>query len=223
MSRDDWVTAFEGYAVELDPRRLIFANAIAKSEFRRVPGMKRSLPNIIVAVHSDLHGGHDHIATAEWLELALRRGLAQVLPREAYGQASLLLTDDDTMRRLNREYRGLDQTTDVLSFSAAHGGHWAGDEEPPAAGDDWPADFPLPDGEPPPLGDIVISAPQAIRQAEAQGVPLVRELALLIVHGALHLLGHDHYDERERYEMQRLEKAALAQIFGYADPGEASA
>ena len=74
-------------------------------------------------------------------------------------------------------------------------------------------DFPIPDGEPPPLGDIVISIPQAARQAGEQGVPLHREVALLLVHGALHLLGHDHLDDAPRAEMQALEQAALARIF----------
>ena len=137
------------------------------------------------------------------------------------GQVSVLITDDATVRALNRAYRGVDATTDVLSFSAEHGGHWAGPEPEP-----WPASglphepeaspeyFQLPDDEPPPLGDIAISLPQAIRQAREHGVPLCRELALLLVHGALHLLGHDHYEDDERATMQRLEQRALAALFG---------
>ncbi len=181
--------------------------------------MNPLLPHIGVTVQSDLPDGYAGVAGPEWLEAAVRHGLAQVLPHDYAGQVSLLLTDDDTVRELNREYRGVDQTTDVLSFSAEHGGHWAGDDAPPDVGEDWPSVFALPDGEPPPLGDIVISVPQAIRQAEAQGVPLIRELALLIVHGALHLFGHDHYDDGERAEMQRLERAALALVFGDVDVG----
>ena len=185
--------------------------------------MNLPLPHISVAVQSDLPGGYDGAAEPAWLEAVVRSGLARVLAPDAAGQVSLLLTDDDTVRELNREYRGVDRTTDVLSFSAEHGGHWAGDDPPPDAGAGWPPDFPLPDDEPPPLGDIVVSVPQAARQAEAQGVPLRRELALLIVHGALHLLGHDHYEEGERGEMQRLERAALAEIFGDAGPGDDAA
>ena len=67
---------------------------------------------------------------------------------------------------------------------------------------------------PRPLGEIIVSVPQAERQAQSQGVPLRRELALLIVHGALHLLGHDHYGDDEREAMQALERAALAGISG---------
>ena len=208
------------------------------------------------------------IGDEDWLALAIRCGLAQALPADAIGQVSLLLTDDATVRELNRQYRGLDETTDVLSFSTQHPGEWQGDDtapsplaaegqtaspspsmgegwgegeelfdfpipdgEPPPLGDivisipqtgsmgeGWGEgeelfDFPIPDGEPPPLGDIVISIPQAARQAGEQGVPLHREVALLLVHGALHLLGHDHLDVAPRADMQALEQAALARIF----------
>ena len=162
------------------------------------------------------------IGDSDWLAACIRHGLAQALPPDAGGQVSLLLTDDGVVRELNRRYRGLDATTDVLSFSAQHGGHWMGDDGVGGDGDsDGDSDgdgdgddaFPLPDGELPPWGEIVISLPQAIRQANAAGVPLRRELALLLVHGALHLLGYDHYDADERGEMQALERAALAAIF----------
>ena len=184
------------------------------------------------------------IGDEDWLALAIRCGLAQALPADAIGQVSLLLTDDATVRELNRQYRGLDETTDVLSFSTQHPGEWQGDDTAPSPlaaesqtaspspsgvedqttspspsmGEGWGEgeelfDFPIPDGEPRPLGDIAISIPQAARQAGEQGVPLHREVALLLVHGALHLLGHDHLDDAPRAEMQALEQAALARIF----------
>lgn len=185
--------------------------------------MRVLLPNIAVAVRIELPDKYDGLPESDWLEAVIRRALAEVLPPDAAGQVSLLLTDDVTVRELNRDFRGVDSVTDVLSFSAEHSGHWMGGEAPPEAGVGWPTDLPLPDGEPPPLGDIVVSVPQANRQAEAQGVPPLRELALLIAHGALHLLGHDHYEDDERNEMQRLERAALAEIFGNTDSGGASA
>ena len=168
------------------------------------------------------------IGHPEWLAGVVRRGLEQALPADATGQASVLLTDDAVVRELNREYRGRDETTDVLSFSARHGGHWQGDDGTaapgavapgavaPGAGAGWGEGedaFPLPAGEPPPLGEIIVSLPQAERQAKATGVPLRRELALLLAHGALHLLGYDHYDAAERGEMQALERKAMAAIF----------
>ncbi|MYC33364.1 MAG: rRNA maturation RNase YbeY [Chloroflexi bacterium] len=173
------------------------------------------LPNVTVAVQSDDLEDCVGVPAPEWLAAAVRHGLAQALPADTVGQVSLLITDDATVRELNRQYRGLDETTDVLSFSAEHGGHWEGtDTSSPLTGEGWgenepPGQFPIPDDEPPPIGDIVVSLPYAARQAEQQGIPLCRELALLLVHGALHLLGHDHYDDGERAEMQQLERLAL--------------
>ena len=189
------------------------------------------LPNqIVVDVQVDLAAGWlDDVCASNadrvigdpaWLAAAVRHSLAQALPGDAIGQVSLLLTDDATVRELNRQYRGLDETTDVLSFSTQHPGEWQGDDTSPSPsmGEGWGEgeelfDFPIPDGEPPPLGDIVISIPQAARQAGEQGVPLHREVALLLVHGALHLLGHDHLDDAPRAEMQALEQAALTRLF----------
>ena len=176
------------------------------------------LPNIVVSVQIDVPEECADASDERWLEGAVRHGLAGSLPADAPGQISLLLTDDETVRRLNREYRGVDRTTDVLSFSFEHWGHWEGDDESPTSGDDAPPGWPLPDDEPPPLGEIIVSVPQAVRQAEGQGVPLRRELGLLIVHGALHLLGHDHYEDGEREAMQALERTALSGLF--SNPGD---
>ena len=171
------------------------------------------LPHITVSVQAVLVDGDGDVPPADWCAAAIRHGLAQVLASDALGEVSLLVTDDETVRDLNREYRGLDRTTDVLSFSAQHSGHWEGLVNPEVAEPDWPSDWPLPDDEPPPLGDIVVSFPQAKRQAFQQGVPLRRELALLLVHGALHLMGHDHYEDTEREAMQQLERTALDAFF----------
>ena len=178
------------------------------------------MPAIAVAVQSDLSETTAPTPGPDWLSGVVRCGLAQVLPPNAVGQVSLLLTDDATVQGLNRQYRGLDETTDVLSFSAEYAGHWEGAGSSSClAGKgcdeaDSCFDFPIPADEPSPLGDIVISVPQALRQAGAQGIPLRRELALLLIHGALHLLGYDHYGDAERAVMQGLEQAALAAIFG---------
>ena len=73
-------------------------------------------------------------------------------------------------------------------------------------------DFVMPPGEPDPLGEVIVSYPQMRRQAEARGIPLERELALLIVHGVLHLIGHDHVESEEAAEMQSKEQAALRSL-----------
>ena len=83
---------------------------------------------------------------------------------------SLLITEDDTVRGLNAQFRGLDEVTDVLSFSSEHAGHWEGESEPP--GETGGVDFVLPPGEPLPLGEVIVSYPQAQRQAEERGAPL---------------------------------------------------
>jgi rRNA maturation RNase YbeY len=89
---------------------------------------------------------------------------------------------DRALRRANREFRGKDQTTDVLSFG--------GDAAPAAAGGY--------------LGDILISVPAARRQAAAAGHAPERELQVLLLHGVLHCLGYDH--EADGGEMERLER-----------------
>lgn len=152
----------------------------------------------------------------EWLAQVLRLAVARAFPPDTAGQVSLLLTDDAAVRELNRAYRGLDETTDVLSFSPYHSGQWQGDTEPPPELNGSPVhwhDFILPPDAPPPLGEVIISCPQAQRQALAANRPLERELAWLIVHGVLHLAGYDHLEPAETAAMQAQEQAALAAIF----------
>lgn len=84
---------------------------------------------------------------------------------------SIVLTDDSQLRKLNRDYLGIDAPTDVLSFPAS--------ESDPETGARY-------------LGDILISVPRAVEQARAAGHDLQGEVQLLVVHGVLHLLGHDH-------------------------------
>ena len=74
-------------------------------------------------------------------------------------------------------------------------------------------EFILPPEELPPLGEVIVSYPQTLRQAEQRGEPVERELALLLVHGVLHLVGHDHLEPEETELMQARERAALAEVF----------
>ena len=145
-----------------------------------------------------------------WLEAVVEAGLAAA---DVAGpvEVSLLITGDETVRELNAEYRGLDETTDVLSFSADHQGHWEGEGDGPErqAADDW---FVLPPGVPAPLGEIIVSLPQAQRQADERGGALSQELAHLVIHGALHLVGFDHVDPDETALMQAWERRALESL-----------
>lgn len=119
------------------------------------------------------------------LEALLARVASEVAPEDPRG-ATLRVVSDREIREMNRRYRRLDRPTDVLAFPAS----------------------PLPLGVAPDeaayLGDLVISADTAARQAAEAGRPLGAELGALAVHGLLHLFGYDH--ERDRGEMVRLER-----------------
>ena len=120
------------------------------------------------------------------------------LPPGQYSVA-LHLVGDETIRELNRDHRQQDHATDVLSFPLL---------EPEESG----AAFVLPPGEAVSLGDVVVSAPRMLAQAEEYGHPPARELAYLVAHGVLHLLGYDHEDPDDQRAMREREEAALAPL-----------
>lgn len=107
---------------------------------------------------------------------------------------SITLVDDETITDLNRDHRGLASPTDVLSFSQLEG------EE---MGD-------LPEGEPLPLGDIVISVERCVSQAAEYGHSFERELGFLTAHGMLHLLGWDHQTSEDEAAMMAKTEEILA-------------
>ena len=146
----------------------------------------------------------------EGLRTVTRKALA-LHGLDASGEVSLVIADDETVRRLNQEYRGLDETTDVLSFSPQHWGEYYGTGRPPSEADAH-TPFILPPGEANPLGEVIISYPQAARQAAEAGHSAERELALLIAHGLLHLLGHDHIEAQEEAQMKEKEAQVLAAL-----------
>lgn len=103
---------------------------------------------------------------------------------------TIVVTSDDEVAALNRQYRGMDSPTDVLSFPA---------DVPPVELDD----------EPPYLGDLMIAYPYAAAQAQREGHDLMDSLMLLVAHGTLHLLGYDHDTAANRAEMWAAQDAAL--------------
>jgi probable rRNA maturation factor len=128
----------------------------------------------------------------------LRRVTTEVLRREGVEDEvalSVVITDDEAVRELNRQFRDVDAPTDVLAFGS-------GEE----------SDFVTALGEPAYLGDVVISYPRAVVQAEEYGHSINRELALLAVHGVLHLLGYDHVNEAERVEMWAIQNGVLESL-----------
>jgi len=161
----------------------------------------------------------ESLISERWLQMVMEHALRIALPREQSAvQVSLMVTDDETVKALNAEYRGLNEITDVLSFSATHPGHWEGVAESPDGQGVGPKEssddpFILPPGELPPLGEIVVSYPQTQKQAITANHPVERELALLIVHGVLHLMGHDHLEPDDQTLMQTQEGIALDAIF----------
>ena len=120
----------------------------------------------------------------------LGRWLADIAPRRARGSMTVALVSDTRMRALNRQYRGKDYATDVLSF--------------PAEADLRRKSRPQAPAPRPHLGDIVIARGIARRQAQAAGHGGPEELRILALHGLLHLLGYDH--ERDKGQMARLER-----------------
>ncbi len=110
------------------------------------------------------------------------------------GDVAVLLTDDASVRAMNARWRGLDKTTNVLSFPAAAGAA-------PGAH----------------LGDIAIAFETVEREAVAERKPLLDHLAHLAIHGYLHLVGFDHETERDAEKMETLEQAILSKL-GIANP-----
>lgn len=123
-------------------------------------------------------------------------------------EISLVLADDATLRRYNRDYRGIDKPTNVLAFAAV---------DAPQAPRGAPEGAPGGAEGPLLLGDVLLARETLAREAGEQGKRPADHLCHLVVHGVLHLLGQDHQSEGEAQIMERLEVAALGRL-GVADP-----
>jgi probable rRNA maturation factor len=136
------------------------------------------------------------VESALWGELSqaeqtVRDAIAQAiatLDGRADAELAVLLTDDAAVRRLNATWRGLDKSTNVLSFPAAEG------------------------QESQHLGDIAIAFETTAREAANEGKPLAHHVAHLAVHGFLHLVGYDHESDAEAETMEQLERDILARL-----------
>ena len=128
-------------------------------------------------------------------------------------EISVLVTDERSIREINREFRGIDKPTDVLSFPMQ--------EITPMQSltlDGWEsasAETIDPDTGLLPLGEIVISATQTIKQAQEHGHDTDYETAYLLIHSVLHLLGYDHTDEGEEKKIMRDNEKAIMRELGY--------
>lgn len=133
-----------------------------------------------------------------WLERVAR----SVLENESIASSAemgLLITDSKTVQKLNRIYRGEDKPTDVLAFQMS-----------PGINRETEGLFVSPPNGVKHLGEVIISYPQAVKQAHEQGHSVERELALLIVHGILHLLGYDHELPADEQRMRARENEILS-------------
>jgi probable rRNA maturation factor len=124
------------------------------------------------------------------LERAARVAL-EYQSKDPDADLSIVLADDEKLRELNRDYLGIDAPTDVLSFPAS--------ESDPETGARY-------------LGDILISVPRAMEQAKAAGHNVQDEVQLLVVHGVLHLLGHDHAEAAEKARMWAAQAMVLERL-----------
>jgi len=129
----------------------------------------------------------------------LKRAVLATLEQQGVTESCevvVILSDDETLRALNRRFRGIDRSTDVLSFSDDTRGPFAGGSKR----------FPLY------LGDIVLSVERAIAQADAASATFEQELQVLVIHGALHLLGYDHAEPSEKTQMWAAQEAVLRHL-----------
>ncbi len=150
--------------------------------------MRRAAHNALkidVLVESDLW--NEHVKVKSIVRRAVRQAAAALSTGEA--ELAIVLTDDSAIRLLNRDWRGIDAATNVLSFPTNSAG-----------------------GEPPLLGDIVLAYETIAREASAAREPFAHHVAHLAVHGFLHLLGHDHQRDRDAEAMEQVEREILRRL-----------
>jgi probable rRNA maturation factor len=153
------------------------------------------LPEIDLSLEADGWGDEAELEdlVARAVAAACRFAAPEIL---AGSELSVVLADDARVRELNRDWRGKDTPTNVLSFPG-------GDEDEPPYG--------------PLLGDLILARETVEREARDLEIPLFDHLAHLVVHGFLHLFGYDHHMDAEAEEMEDMERRVLASL-GIADP-----
>jgi len=148
--------------------------------------------------------GFEGCPEASWLQSVAE----QVFIVQGAGSAvelGLVITTQEKVQQLNRDYRGVDKPTDVLAFYMMSTAEETGAESPP---------FIAPPDEVSHLGEVIISYPQAVKQAKEHRHPVKKELAILIIHGVLHLLGYDHDKPEEERQMRAREEEILSGVAG---------
>jgi probable rRNA maturation factor len=153
-----------------------------------------------VNISIDIAAEADEWDSIEGLEVFVRRAAAIAIESAGTsgGEVSIVLSDDDHIRELNKHHRGIDKATNVLSFPAA------------------PVNAP---GAPRLLGDIVLAYETVAREAKDESKPFLNHAAHLVVHGVLHLLGFDHENDGDAEKMEAKERSILSAL-GIPDPYE---
>lgn len=141
-------------------------------------------------IHILINPPYDSLVSAEILEKTALRTLQHEQQDDSI-EFSVVIDSDEKLQQLNRDFLGIDAPTDVLSF--------ASEEFDP----DEQAQY---------IGDVIISYPRAKTQAKAAGHPTLNELQLLVIHGTLHLLGHDHAEPEEKNKMWAAQTAILTSL-----------
>jgi probable rRNA maturation factor len=146
-------------------------------------------------IYIDIKPPYQGRLTQKWLREVVDITLStQKIDRPV--ELSLLITGDEEVHRLNREYRGIDATTDVISFALSED----------------TGEFVTPPDRISRLGEVIISYPQAASQAKENRQTIKAEMAWLVVHGLLHLLGYDHQDDKSEAIMRKREDKILREI-----------
>jgi probable rRNA maturation factor len=156
------------------------------------PSRRTPAPSIDIQVQSPLWDAQP--LTAQTVRDAIAAAAAALATPD--GEVSIVLTDDASIQKLNRDWRGIDQPTNVLSFPAAKPGA---------------------QGPSPLLGDVVVAYETIEREAAEEVTPFLHHLAHIAVHGYLHLLGYDHQTDSEAGAMEGLERDILSRL-RIADP-----
>jgi len=164
-----------------------------------------AIPNLspIMEINVLIDEGFEGCLEANWLQSVAEH----VLVSQGTGsgvELSLVIAGQERVQQLNRSYRGKDEPTDVLAFSMLSGEETSGTDFPPFVA---PPDGVLH------LGEVIISCPQALIQAEEHHHSLKREVAILIIHGVLHLLGYEH----DKPELEQQMRAREADILSYIE------
>ena len=148
-------------------------------------------------INIDIKAPYRRQLTQKWLREVVATTLStQKIDRPV--ELSLIITGDEEVHRLNCEYRGIDATTDVISFALSE------------STDD--TEFITPPDRISRLGEVIISYPQAVSQARENKQTIKAEMAWLVVHGLLHLLGYDHQDDKSEAIMRKWEDKILRGI-----------